>query len=303
MKLDSCKELEETLDFTGAHSLRKVSFSKCSNLVKVHSSIGSLERLVELDLTHCEELKMLPNSICSLKSLEVLKLDSCMKLKKLPEDFGNLVQLRELHARITPISYIPDSAGYLRNLKIMDLTVKLMNSPPPRRRTCSRHKPFLPPSVENLCSMEKLSMQNRALDDGDLPIGLGRLTSLSDLDLSGSYYLQALPFSPRQLFNLKYLNLDELRGLGGFLELPPSLEVLRARNCVSLKKIDVSNSRRLRTLYIPNCTDLVELPGLDSCEALGEIEVRNCSSLAPPIENWFKVSYVTLISITLSLVV
>ncbi|XP_019149987.1 PREDICTED: TMV resistance protein N-like [Ipomoea nil] len=166
LKLDYCEQLKKTPNFTGAHTLQKVSFKWCSNLVKVHPSIGSLEKLVELDFQHCKKLKVLPSSICMLKSLEVLRLYECEKLAELPIDLGKLEQLRDLLASGTAISCIPFSLGCLRNLKTLELQQYGVG--------------FFPPSVANLCSFEVIE----------------NLTSLVSLDLSGiSCYLQILPFS------------------------------------------------------------------------------------------------------------
>ncbi|XP_019149907.1 PREDICTED: TMV resistance protein N-like [Ipomoea nil] len=63
LKLDYCQQLKKTPNFSGANTLQNVSFMHCSNLVKVHPSIGSLERLVWLNFESCKKLKVLPSSI------------------------------------------------------------------------------------------------------------------------------------------------------------------------------------------------------------------------------------------------
>ncbi|XP_031117359.1 TMV resistance protein N-like [Ipomoea triloba] len=283
LKLDGCK-LKKTPHFTGAHSLEKLSFHSCSKLVKVHQSIGSLKGLLELDFSSCSALKVLPSSICELKSVKVLHLESCQKLKELPTNLGDLEELKHLQARGTAISNIPFSLGRLRNLEILELGVGFV--PLTRTRGPAR---FLPPSVGDLCKLQRLSTRNINLGEIDLPNDLGRLTSLSDLDLSGCLYLRKLPFSPGHLSNLKNLCLGDCKDLRVLEELPPNLEELSAGNCVSLEKIaDISTCKRLRRLYIPNCKNLAELPGLETLESLETLEIRNCSGLNPPIENWFQ---------------
>ncbi|XP_019159713.1 PREDICTED: TMV resistance protein N-like [Ipomoea nil] len=106
LKLDSCKQLKNTPDFSGAQSLQDISFKCCSNLAKVHPSIRNLERLVRLDFTECEKLEMLPSSICKLKSLECLMLYGCQNLRELPIDFGKLEQLQILDAGNTALSHL-----------------------------------------------------------------------------------------------------------------------------------------------------------------------------------------------------
>ncbi|XP_031121032.1 TMV resistance protein N-like [Ipomoea triloba] len=296
LKLDYCQQLKKTPNFTGAHTLQKVSFKGCSNLVKVHPSIGSLERLVELDFESCRKLKILPNSICKLKSLEVLCLEECKKLRELPIELGKLENLRDLLARRTAISHIPFSLGCLRNLKRLDLgehkssvlshlKSQLLDILSPHLLSRRRRfgVGFFPPSVANLSSLEVLSVSYNYLHEVDFRITLENLTSLVSLDLSGSCYLQCLPFGLCHLSNLKRLYLDNLQNLRILEELPLSLEILSAKKCVSLKKIAyISNLKRLQALFIGNCKSLVELPNMESVSSLVELDISNCNALTIP---------------------
>ncbi|XP_019149898.1 PREDICTED: TMV resistance protein N-like [Ipomoea nil] len=296
LKLDFCHQLKKTPNFTGANTLQNVSFVYCSNLVKVHPSIGSLERLVQLDFKSCKKLKVLPSSICKLKSLEVLRLDECEKLGELPTDLGKLEQLRDLLARRTSISHIPFSLGCLRNLKRLDLgehkssvishlKSQLLDILSPHLLSRRRRDGigFFPPSVANLSSLEVLSVSYNYLHEVDFRITLENLTSLVTLDLSGSCYLQSLPFGLCHLSNLKHLYLDNLQNLRVLEELPLSLEILSAKNCVSLEKIaDISNLKRLEVLRIGKCKSLVELPNMESVSSLEELDISNCNALTIP---------------------
>ncbi|XP_031122161.1 TMV resistance protein N-like isoform X2 [Ipomoea triloba] len=362
LKFDYCKQLKKTPNFTGAHTLQKVSFRCCSNLVEIHPSIGSLERLVELDFERCKKLKVLPSSICKLKSLEVLNLNSCLKLRELPIDLGKLEQLRELNAFETDISHIPFSLGCLRNLKklflhqhtersgrscylqslpfrlchlsnLKDLGLEdfqnlrvLVELPPSLVKlfvnncvslvkivTVSNLKKLKVlnlknceslvelPNMEILSSLECLNISNcnalsipdKYLHEEDFPIALRSLSSsLNEIDLMGSCYLQSLLLSLcHQYSNLEILYLDDLQNLRSLPQLPPKLRILSAKNCVSLEKIaDLSNLKGLWSLDIQNCKSLVELSGLESLESFCSLGIANCSSLRiPSIEKWFKV--------------
>ncbi|XP_031121159.1 TMV resistance protein N-like [Ipomoea triloba] len=250
LKFDYCN-LEKTPNFIGARTLQKVSFVGCWNLVRVHPSIERLEKLVELDFTFCQKLEVLPSNICKLKSLEVLKLYDCYKLGELPVDLGKLEQLRDLFAGGTAISHIPFSLGCLRNLRELDL------------HQCTEKSG----DGANLCSWEVI----------------GNLTSLESLNLSGRSYLQSLLFRLCHLSNLKCLRLDDLQNLKELVELPSSLEVLSAINCVSLKKITVvSNLKKLYWLDLENCESLVELPNMETLSSLSMLCIRNCNALSIP---------------------
>ncbi|XP_019149910.1 PREDICTED: disease resistance protein TAO1-like [Ipomoea nil] len=280
LKLDYCEQLKSTPDFTGAQSLQEISFVRCLNLANVHPSIGSLERLVWLNLWRCKKLKVLPSSICKLKSLEKLELSGCKNLRELPIDIGKLEQLRRLYAAETGISHLPISLGCLRNLESLEVG----------DTGNSVAVDFFPSSAVNLCSLEWLRVSFIKSQQVNLPIALGSLTSLIQLVLSRIWFLESLSLDLGHLSNLKWLFLEDLQNLRALLNLPPSLERLIAKDCESLEKIvDISNLRRLEWLRIPNCKSLVELPRLESLESLRCVEITNCSGLRiPPVENWFQ---------------
>ncbi|XP_031131825.1 TMV resistance protein N-like [Ipomoea triloba] len=183
LKFDGCTQLKSTPNFTGAQSLQTISFSACSNLANVHPSIGSLERLVRLDFWKCKKLKEFrPLSQGSALRAEVqficLKLYGCKNLRELPIDIGKLEQLRRLDVVETGISHLPFSLGSLRNLESLDLGEPVG----------SVAVDFFPSSTANLCSLESLSVSFNKLQQVNLPIAIGSLTSLTFLKLSGICY-------------------------------------------------------------------------------------------------------------------
>lgn len=295
LNLGGCEQLIKTPNFTGTPSLQILCFKHCSNLVQLHPSIGSLERLIQLDLTFCEKLKELPISICHIKSLQFLYLSYCSTLQEFPIELGKLKQLRKLLAHGTNISHLPFSLGCLRNLKILSvgrhnhfLQPKLKSHLPN-----SNLVGFFPPTVANLCFLEALYITDNYLREIDLPINLQRLSSLKVLSLRGSYCVESLPFTLLHLSRLENLELEECLNLKELRQLPPSLEKLSAKGCVSLEKIaNISNLKRLKELYLPNCKSLVELPGLESLDSIQRLEITNCTALSIPlIESCFQVSF------------
>ncbi|XP_031104404.1 disease resistance protein RPP4-like [Ipomoea triloba] len=309
LKLDGCKQLKSTPDFTGAQSLQEISFFGCLNLANVHSSIGSLEKLVRLNLRKCKKLKVLPTSICKLKSLEELLLCGCKNLRELPIDIGKLEQLRQLRAQETGISHLPFSLGCLRNLEYLRLG----------NLVGSVAVDFLPSSAANLCSLDSLTVNFNKLQQVviNFPIALWSLTSLRNLSLEGIRHLESPLLDLSHLSNLKGLYLKDLQNLRALLKLPPSLIICHVVNCESLEKIsDISNLRSLYELNIVECKSLIEFSGLESLKyltslAIGQlnamheclqislelsilksltyVEIRKCSALRiPSIENWFQ---------------
>ncbi|XP_019150987.1 PREDICTED: disease resistance protein TAO1-like [Ipomoea nil] len=301
-----CKKLKRAPNFGGAHSLKKLSLWGCSKLVELPQSIEDLKNLVQLDLGACKNLRALPSSICELKSLKGLNLQGCSKIKELPANLGKLEQLGLLNATDTLVSHLPFSCGSLRYLKTLLL--------PPLLEGYRSVKPIghLTSSYANLCSLETLrapyqSLQHLSLlANLHLQTGHGNLSLLKDLDLRYSCF-HSFPLNLCHLAQLQVLRLDNCLNLQVIKDLPPCLENLFAVNCPLLESVrdlppslkdlllddcpllediqDLSGLIGLHYLYFYNCSNLIELRGLENLVELREIDNRNCSTLSS--KSWF----------------
>ncbi|KAM7461633.1 hypothetical protein LguiA_029754 [Lonicera macranthoides] len=145
--------LRLTPDFSGLPNIETLILAYCTNLTKIHESIGKLEKLNFLDLLGCVNLVELPRSIDRLKSLEKLVLSGCSNLFRLgysdnmislgslpkslrflsvekcnitngafPTDFGyKYPLLEELLLSGNKFGTLPDSIKSLKMLKRLDL--------------------------------------------------------------------------------------------------------------------------------------------------------------------------------------
>ncbi|GKC95179.1 NB-ARC domains-containing protein, partial [Tanacetum coccineum] len=120
MKLRYCLYLTSTPDFTDIANLEELILEGCKNLVKVHSSIGILKKLIVLNMRDCTCLKSFPSNL-EMDSLQVLILSGCLKLDKLPEDLGRIKSLTELHADRTAITEVPSFVSSLINLESLSI--------------------------------------------------------------------------------------------------------------------------------------------------------------------------------------
>ncbi|XP_031122173.1 uncharacterized protein LOC116025179 isoform X2 [Ipomoea triloba] len=230
-----------------------------------------------------EYLQSLPFRLCHLSNLKVLYL----------EDFQNLRVLVELPPSLVNL--------FARNCVSLEKIVTISNLKKLEELDLENCESLVElPNMESLSSLKKLNIRNcnalsirdNYLHEEDFPIALRSLSSsLNEIDLMGSYYLQSLLLClSHQYSNLERLFLDDLQNLRSLPQLPPNLRLLSAKNCVSLEKADVSNLKRLEWLDIQNCKSLVELSGLESLESFLFLGIANCSCLRiPPIEKWFKV--------------
>ncbi|KAL4374468.1 hypothetical protein AHAS_Ahas05G0184800 [Arachis hypogaea] len=157
VSFSSCEHLKEIPDFSMVPNLESLSLDNCRSLIKVHESVGTLDKLVTLNLLFCSNLKMFPSRFM-LKSLHTLLLTGCSKLKKFPEIVGNMEHLEEILLQGTAIKELPQSIEYLSGLKSLFL--------------------------ESCQSLEHL------------PSSLQKLQNLTILDLSGCSKLQKIPKLP-----------------------------------------------------------------------------------------------------------
>ena len=304
LNLSNSKYLTKSPNFSRAPHLKTLVLKGCSSLVKVHESIGRLGRLVLLNLEGCKNLRNLPNSISNLKSLETLNLSSCLKLDELPEELGNMTALSEFFADKTAIKKLPSSFGLLKNLKIVSLSgCKGQSSKSWLSHFSSWISPkssnainLLPASFSSLCSLRKLNLSDCNLSEGGIPIDLGCLSSLQELELSRNNF-HTLPHCISQLPKLSTLWLNHCASLQSILELPTSLTILHAYGCTSMEKLSIlSNMKSSPYLFLTHCHRLVEIQGLDSLESTPTIHMEGCYNLG----NDFRKSLLQVLSLSLN---
>ncbi|PRQ55290.1 putative TIR domain, P-loop containing nucleoside triphosphate hydrolase [Rosa chinensis] len=121
IKLCHSKNISETPDLTGVQNLESLDLQGCENLVRIHQSLGFLEKLIVLNLKDCKSLESLPSRI-EMESLETLILSNCSKVKKIPEFVGNMERLSVLYLDETAIEELPVSIEQLSGLVSLNLS-------------------------------------------------------------------------------------------------------------------------------------------------------------------------------------
>ncbi|ONI28803.1 hypothetical protein PRUPE_1G162500 [Prunus persica] len=209
--------LTEIPDLSSSQNLRSLNANGCTSLVKVHPSVGYLDRLEVLSFCHCHKLRKFPNKV-RLKSLKKFHLFGCIKLKSFPEIVDKMESLNELDLGVTGIRELPASIGHLIRLKELGLRGSAIKE--------------LPSSVGNLTALQILGLGGSAIEE--LPSSIGNLTKLLRLDLCKCENLANLPQSIYELQNLLFINLD---GCPKLVTLPNNLisEVLSSAESLPLK--------------------------------------------------------------------
>ncbi|KAM7462125.1 hypothetical protein LguiA_030246 [Lonicera macranthoides] len=267
LNLSHSNLLKGTLDFNGVPMLETLLLEGCTSLLEVHSSIGVLVRLAHLNLEGCKELRNLPDSICMLKSLGYLNLTGCSNLDKLPENMGLLKNLTSLYIdgcnKREPVNNSWFSSIASR--------VTLKRSPDPTR--------FLPNSVSSLQCLTELRARDCNISDGDIPVDIGRLSSLKILDL-GSNIFCFLPDGLSLLSKLERLLVDNCNSLQSFPKLPPNLESVNMANCTSVERLpDLSDGEGFISFNLDNCISLAERHNMLTFNNLSLLLIHRSSNL------------------------
>ncbi|CAK7328809.1 unnamed protein product [Dovyalis caffra] len=232
----------EKLDLSGCSSIAE--FPKVSRNIRelyldgtaireIPSSIECLSELAELHLRNCTNFEFLPSSICKLKNLQRLNLSGCNQLKNFPEVLEPMERLRYLFLDHTRIRKLPSPIGNLMGLTCLEVGDCLF------LRGIECFDLQLPEMDMDLKFLRQLTVCRSGISE--LPDGLGCLSSLEVLDLSGNPF-RTIPISINKLFELQYLGLRNCRRLESLPELPPRLVKLDAHNCPALRRVSSSST-------------------------------------------------------------
>ncbi|CAJ2668529.1 unnamed protein product [Trifolium pratense] len=251
-------ELVEVPDLSKATNLEWLALTGCRNLREIHPSILSLNKLKDLELEGCTKIESFQTDN-HLDSLQTIQISNCSSLKEFSVTSN---KLEKLWLDGTSIQELPSSIWCCKKLKMIDLHncenligfgenenyieigslstlilsgCKKLNA----SNLCFNFKAWQSTltslSLENCCNLEPL------------PDSIGLLSSLQCLRLSGSNIERLSPHI-KNLNNLKELRLDNCKKLVSMSvsELPPSLRLFSAINCISLDTVT-----DLTTLDIP----------------------------------------------------
>ncbi|XP_056171876.1 disease resistance protein L6-like [Syzygium oleosum] len=275
--------------FMMAKKLKYLDLRSCDCLENT-IFLSAFKHLEVLILNHCRRLKWIDPSIGDMKALLRLDLVGCRSLMELPAELGSLQNLEILDISLTPIEELPKGIGRLRKLREL------------RAANCYNLKGEMPESMFNLSSLQRLdfifSEQLQSLPD-DLPSSLtnltitcgshklpslSHLTHLKKLQVWGCEVLECIQVLPSTLVEnsecSQPTDIEESK-LPQSLNTPFKLEVLDVRSCRSIKIVNVSQFIHLRTLYVVDCENLVEVRGLelDKLIYLERLTVSSCNSI------------------------
>ncbi|KAI9071817.1 hypothetical protein K1719_046221 [Acacia pycnantha] len=246
-----CEFIREVPDMSHLKNLKTLNFRECRNLIKVHDSVGSLCKLIRLDVSECTKLTSFPSEI-KMESLQVFDLSNCKSLDYFPHIVGKMDALTTLYAEGTAIKELPPSIGNLSGLEDLNISsckslTKLPNSlltlqnlntlvlegSQPRGRTPLKKLMQESQQVTSCTNLENLDLGNSGLSDEDVCLILKCFQNVQELILSRNNFV-SLPECIKECANLRKLDVVNCKRLRDIPELPLGLLEIRAENCTSL---------------------------------------------------------------------
>uniref|UniRef100_A0A5B6ZQQ5 Uncharacterized protein n=2 Tax=Davidia involucrata TaxID=16924 RepID=A0A5B6ZQQ5_DAVIN len=226
-------------------------------------SLKNFKKLLELDLSGATSLKSIQDKRFSEnKKLQTLNL-SHSQIKSLPL-LNDLVELT--HLSLSGCTHLDRLRGISKvtRLQVLDLS------------DSQKIKEFHDQSLENNAALQILDLSRTSVDR--LPSSINPRY----LYLKGCSQLQKLPFI-EALKDLEVLDLSGASSLveieGKFFEHLSHLRVLNLSETKVKSLPSLSNLFDLRQLLLSCCSDLVELPDLNSLKKLEMLDLSGCCAL------------------------
>ncbi|XP_028769769.1 TMV resistance protein N-like [Neltuma alba] len=249
MNFSHCKFITKYLIcMSQFQNLRRLLFTRCRNLITVRGSVGSLSKLIELDLSVCSSLTSFPREI-KMASLQKLHVSYCRSVDYFPCIVGKMEALRTIYAEGTAIKELPPSIGNLPTLESLAISshksirelpsslftlqnlswLNLCGIQPPSRKSLMKLMQESQPVI-SCANLETLNLENCCLTDEDLHLALNCFWNVQKLILSGSNFV-SLPACIKECANLQTLALNNCKRLRDIPELPSKLENIEAEDC------------------------------------------------------------------------
>ncbi|XP_065624122.1 disease resistance protein RPV1 isoform X2 [Quercus suber] len=245
INLRSCEFITKLPDLC-CPNLEKLDLQDCKNLIKVHESIGFLEKLKVWTLRGCSQLQILPNTLM-LKSLGYFDLNNCSRLEKFSDIHPEMKCLKKLFLGHSGIRELPSSLLYLTELDTLELPCcrklkKFLVIPSAELRlACNSFNNFLGPT--GYLSLTKLDLTGcvRIKVELDSWMQADYFPVLTDLVLD-STSIVTIPESISTFTRLQYLSIRYCRKLREIPRLPKSIRTVVALYCY---RLDPQSSSRL----------------------------------------------------------
>ncbi|KAF7813414.1 TMV resistance protein N-like isoform X1 [Senna tora] len=253
LKFDWCELITQIPDISCLPNLRELSFRGCVNLVEVHDSVGFLNKLRILQATSCRKLRTLPP--LAMSTLEILELRDCSSLEAFPDILGEKKKITELYLSGTDLEF-PSSIQNITGIKKLDMQncrgiqlpiniamlpeLKLLHIKVCRELHFSKQNESIEKGSLIMCpNVVRLVIEKCNISDESLSLCLSWFVNVKTLRLGGSNFT-ILPACINKCPFLTRIVLDNCLHLQEIIGVPPNIQDLSAKNCISLSSQSTS---------------------------------------------------------------
>ncbi|KAF5187167.1 Receptor kinase-like protein xa21 [Thalictrum thalictroides] len=217
----------------------------------IPAEISELAGLIFLSLEVNSFTGTIPSSIGGMPILQRLSLAGNKLTGNIPESLGNLANLFDMRLNQNNlIGNIPTSLGSLQRLQSLDLSVNMLNGTIPQQIV----------NIPNLSDLLNLSSNSLT---GSLPIDIGKLNVVREIDVSKNHLSGEIPVSIGECSSLTFLDLSKNSFRG---PIPNSLGDLK-----SLAYINLSSNELSGTITSLNFSEVVQVLDLSRNQLEGDV--------------------------------
>ncbi|GKE07446.1 NB-ARC domains-containing protein [Tanacetum coccineum] len=226
----------------------------CYNLTTT-PDFSEITNLEELNLEGCVNMVTVHPSIGMLKRLVVLNMRDCRQARSFPSKV-EMDSLRVLNlSGCLKVNKLSEDLGRIKSLTELQVD-----------RTAITELPSFLINLHFYCNLEQV------------PESIGGLSCLERLGLEGNNFT-ILPVSLSQVSHLRHLWVDGCKKLEVLPELPPSLEMMKASNCTSLREVSGSSKDAFRRIFndFRNCPNLFKNVTIDNDGSISKTQCLDSS--------------------------
>lgn len=247
MNFNDCNSITRIPDVSAIPNLTRLLANNCPKLTEIDESVGNLDKLVVLSTENCTRLKSIPPGMKS-KSLESLNLAKCTSIQSFPNMLAEMSNMKRIDIEGTAIKNFPHSIAKIGGLEelvlssgIEDLPIDtdmFQNTEELNVENCPQlpkllGKALMVDRTDWRPKLNRVVLKNCDISDGDLELILSSFLQLKWLVLSNNDFV-TIPECIEDLKNLLFLHVDNCKQLRHISVLPPYLQYIDARNCISL---------------------------------------------------------------------
>lgn len=139
MDMSGCKNLTQIPDLSEATNLESLTLNNCKSLVMLPSTIGNLQKLIELKMKGCTGLEVLPTlGDVNLSSLRILDLSGCSSLRTFPQIS---ISIECLYLENTAIEEVPPWIEHFSRLIVLMMY-------------CCKRLKYISPNIFSMTSLQ-----------------------------------------------------------------------------------------------------------------------------------------------------